>query len=244
MQESQSYKYLNLLDVISNINRIVRQNKSIDETFLKIVDAIHVYSNQSTPMSLGIYFNNIEYLSREYSDDFVCIASDFITSAGNKGRIQLCSQHKADNQSSLEMSENDYFMKSLVKIITQYINGLERTAGLTDKVDIDPPTKVNGPVSSRFLQRFLNKYTYNRDIYHDLMPFKVKEILLISSLYDAYAIESEGRFSEHMLGHKLRNCSGVFFVIPFFWIEMRVSSNPFKASIIRSCSSYNSCKTG
>ena len=32
------------------------------------------------------------------------------------------------------------------------------------------------------------------------MPFKVKEILLISSLYDAYAIEREGRFSEHMLG--------------------------------------------
>ena len=58
----------------------------------------------------------------------------------------------------------------------------------------------NGPVSSRFLQRFLNKYTYNRNIYHDLMPFKVTEILLISSLYDAYAIESEGRFSEHVLG--------------------------------------------
>ncbi len=32
------------------------------------------------------------------------------------------------------------------------------------------------------------------------MPFKVKEILLISSLYDAYSIESEGRFSEHVLG--------------------------------------------
>jgi hypothetical protein len=58
----------------------------------------------------------------------------------------------------------------------------------------------NGPVNSSFLQRFLNKYTYNRDIYHDLMPFKVTEILLISSLYDAYAIESEGRFSEHVLG--------------------------------------------
>ena len=58
----------------------------------------------------------------------------------------------------------------------------------------------NGPVNSKFLQRFLNKYTYNRDVYHDLMPFKVKEILLISSLYDAYAIESEGRFSEHVLG--------------------------------------------
>ena len=200
MQESQSYKYLNLLDVISNINRIVRQNKSIDETFLKIVDAIHVYSNMSAPMSLGIYFNDIEYLSKDYKDGFLCMASDFITNGGNKGRIQLCSKYKENSQSTLEMSENDYFMKSLVKIITQYLNGLERTAGLNEQVNITQPNKINGPVSSRFLQRFLNKYTYNRDIYHDLMPFKVKEILLISSLYDAYAIESEGRFSEHMLG--------------------------------------------
>ncbi len=200
MQESQSYKYLNLLDVISNINRIVRQNKSIDETFLKIVNAIHVYNNQSSHLSLGIYYNNVEYLSREYNDDFICLTSNFITSTGKKGKIKICSNQNTENQSSLEMSENDYFMKSLVKIITQYLNGIERTAGLTNTENIEPAEIINGPVSSRFLQRFLNKYTYNRDIYHDLMPFKVKEILLISSLYDAYAIESEGRFSEHMLG--------------------------------------------
>jgi hypothetical protein len=32
------------------------------------------------------------------------------------------------------------------------------------------------------------------------MPFKVKEILLVANLYDAYSIEREGRFSEHVLG--------------------------------------------
>ncbi|TVR74645.1 MAG: pyruvate, phosphate dikinase [Marinilabiliales bacterium] len=32
------------------------------------------------------------------------------------------------------------------------------------------------------------------------MPFKVKEILLVATLYDAYSIEKEGRFSDHMLG--------------------------------------------
>jgi two-component SAPR family response regulator len=50
------------------------------------------------------------------------------------------------------------------------------------------------------LQRFLNKNNYSRDIYHDLMPFKVKEILLVANLYDAYSIEREGRFSEYVLG--------------------------------------------
>ncbi|MBU2650561.1 MAG: pyruvate, phosphate dikinase [Bacteroidetes bacterium] len=32
------------------------------------------------------------------------------------------------------------------------------------------------------------------------MPFKVREILLVANLYDAYSIEKEGRFSEHVLG--------------------------------------------
>lgn len=200
MNESQSYKYLNLLDIISNINRIVRQNKSINNTLLEIVDAIPIYNKLSAPISLRIVFNNSEYLSKGYNDDFLCMESNFITTSGNKGKIQICSKQKTDKQSSETMSENDYLVKSLVKIITQYLDEFEKTTGLTSEINIEPAKNINGPVSSRFLQRFLNKYTYNRDIYHDLMPFKVKEILLISSLYDAYSIESEGRFSEHMLG--------------------------------------------
>ena len=51
----------------------------------------------------------------------------------------------------------------------------------------------------KLLQNYLNRESKSRDVYHDLMPFKVSEILLISSLYDAYSIEREGRFSEIML---------------------------------------------
>ncbi len=198
--ESQSYKHLNLLEIISNINRIVRQNKSIDNTLLEIADAIPVFNNLSTPIYLRIVFKNKEYLSREFKDDYMCIETNFITITGNRGKIQICSKNNIDETNSLVISENDYFMKSLVKIITQYLNEFERSTTRNQKVGADANNTTNGPVSSRFLQRFLNKYTYNRDIYHDLMPFKVREILLISSLYDAYAIESEGRFSEHMLG--------------------------------------------
>jgi CheY-like chemotaxis protein len=51
----------------------------------------------------------------------------------------------------------------------------------------------------QLLQNYLNRESKTRDVYHDLMPFKVNEILLISNLYDAYSIEREGRFSEIML---------------------------------------------
>ena len=200
MKEGQSYKYSNLLDIISNISRIVRQNKTIDETLMEIVDVIPVNSNLSTPLSLRIVFNNVDYLSREYNNDFLYKESSFISTAGNKGKIQIYSKDKLDDPNNQLNSKNDYFIQNLVRIITNYINKFEKTSGLTSSIDIETNNNINEPVSSKFLQRFLNKYTYNRDIYHDLMPFKVKEILLISSLYDAYAIESEGRFSEHMLG--------------------------------------------
>ena len=53
--------------------------------------------------------------------------------------------------------------------------------------------------SRQLLQKFLNKQNANRDIFHDLMPYKVKEVLLVATLYDAYAIEKEGHFSEYIL---------------------------------------------
>ena len=51
----------------------------------------------------------------------------------------------------------------------------------------------------RLLQSFMNRESNHRDIHHDMMPFKVQEILLVASLYDAFFIEREGRFSEIML---------------------------------------------
>ncbi len=39
-----------------------------------------------------------------------------------------------------------------------------------------------------------------REIYHMLMPFKIREILLVSSLYDAFIIEEEGLISELVIG--------------------------------------------
>jgi hypothetical protein len=46
----------------------------------------------------------------------------------------------------------------------------------------------------------MNKNNLSRDIFHDLMPFKVKEILLFANMYDAFSIDKEGRFSDHILG--------------------------------------------
>jgi hypothetical protein len=78
----------------------------------------------------------------------------------------------------------------------------------------DISTAINAPCSEReieqeeiphsqsrqLLQKFLIRHNSNKDIYHDLMQYKVREILLVANLYDAFNIEQEGRFFEQVTG--------------------------------------------
>ena len=49
----------------------------------------------------------------------------------------------------------------------------------------------------------INEYTSHKtdsEIYNDLMQFKVRNILLVASLYDAFILEMEGRLNEEIYG--------------------------------------------
>lgn len=197
MPNPETPQYLNLLEIISEVNHIVDQNKGIDETLLQLVERLQVLENATNPVYFRIIFSGKEYATKNFKETAFSSERSFKTTLGKIGHIQLFNQKQKTTYDRRNENEQFYFLNSMVSIVLRFINEQE-----------DKPTKIKpkdhiiekGIISSEFLQKFLNRYTYNRDVFHDLMPFKVKEILLISSLYDAYAIEREGRFSEHMLG--------------------------------------------
>ncbi|MFO7677774.1 MAG: DUF5752 family protein [Thermoplasmatota archaeon] len=49
-------------------------------------------------------------------------------------------------------------------------------------------------------ESFEETYELRSQIYHSLMPFRVKEILIVSSLYDSFIIEEEGLIAELVIG--------------------------------------------
>ena len=57
-----------------------------------------------------------------------------------------------------------------------------------------------GSRSSRIQEDFEETYELRSQIYHALMPFRVKDILIVSSLYDAFIIEEEGLIAELVIG--------------------------------------------
>jgi len=54
------------------------------------------------------------------------------------------------------------------------------------------------------LSKVYNRRRTDRDIFQDLMPFKVKELLLVATHYDSYAIVREGRFFDKIFGDYLQ----------------------------------------
>lgn len=54
------------------------------------------------------------------------------------------------------------------------------------------------------LSRLYKKQKTDRDIFQELMPTKVKEVLLVATLYDSYSIVREGQFSDKIFGEYLQ----------------------------------------
>ncbi|MCX6666099.1 MAG: hypothetical protein NT038_08615 [Euryarchaeota archaeon] len=54
--------------------------------------------------------------------------------------------------------------------------------------------------SARMKEDFEDNYELRSQIYHTLMPYRVKEILIVSSLYDAFTIQEEGLIAELVIG--------------------------------------------
>lgn len=53
------------------------------------------------------------------------------------------------------------------------------------------------------LSYYFTKFKFGEDHYHNLMKFRVRKIILISSFYDAYVLERDGQLSEQLYGEYL-----------------------------------------
>jgi CheY-like chemotaxis protein len=50
------------------------------------------------------------------------------------------------------------------------------------------------------LNYYYNKFKFGEDIFHQLMQRRVRDILLVSTFYDAFIFEQDGRLSEQIFG--------------------------------------------
>lgn len=190
------------LSAINQTTSILKEGKSIEETLQHI--ALYLPKAWQYPefCHCRIIFDDKKYKTPGFRETKWMIRSSFETIDGKNGGIEIYyTKEFPEIDEGPFMKEERHLIDNLAGIISGHLNSIKGRVILKKSQHVKLSPKENKAISSRqLLQLFLNKNNQDRDVYHDLMMFKVKEILLVANLYDAYSIEKEGRFSEYVLG--------------------------------------------
>lgn len=196
------------LTCINQTNQVIKESRPPEETLSQIVRIIPPAWQYPEMTVARIRLNNKQFTSPGFRESKWVMTQRFSTVDHRDGLIEVfyLKQFPEMDEGPF-LKEERHLIENLASIISNYLNALEARKILSKSIDEDnvrseiSQFQKPGEVNSRMLlQKFLNKQNANRDIFHDLMPYKVKEILLVATLYDAFSIEKEGRFSEHILG--------------------------------------------
>jgi hypothetical protein len=196
------------LTCINQTNQIIKESRPPEETLVQIARIIPPAWQYPEMTAARIRLDKKEFTSPGFRESKWVLTQRFSTVDHREGMIEVYYLKEfPELDEGPFLKEERHLIENLASIISNYLNALEARKILSKSIDEDTVrTEISqfqkpGEVNSRMLlQKFLNKQNANRDIFHDLMPYKVKEILLVATLYDAFSIEKEGRFSEHILG--------------------------------------------
>lgn len=204
---AENKERLKELAAINQTTALVKEGKSIDETLRQICMLLPEAWQYPEYTVARIQYGRIEYSTPDFRATPWSQRQTFETIDRQKGFIEVCyTREFVELDEGPFLREERYLINNLTSIILGYLNSLAalslmvESKGPVQSVHIEQQERGSHVASKKLLQKFLNKNNFDRDIYHDLMPFKVREILLVANLYDAYSIEREGRFSEYVLG--------------------------------------------
>jgi hypothetical protein len=190
------------LACINQTTSILKEGKPIEESLQQIVLLLPGAWQYPEYTVARIRFMNKVFETFNFAETGWRMYQEFLTIDGEKGSIEIfyTKEFREENEGPFLKEERD-LIQNISSLITGYINShkardLFRSHQVQDQNEED----IKDISSRKLLQKFLDRHNAERDVFHDLQPFKVKEILLVANLYDAYSIEGEGRFSDHILG--------------------------------------------
>ncbi len=199
---AQSKERLKELAAINKAIAITKEGKSIEDTLHQLCLILPDAWQYPEHTIVHIKYGKYEFQTSGFRVTPWCQRQDFESIDGDFGFIEVyyTREFHEEDEGPFLKEERD-LINNITNILTGYLNSI-KGKNIIKEVKTSQRRKPDGEpsTSKQLLQRFINQHNVDRDIYHDLMPFKVKEILLISTLYDAYSIEKEDRLTDNILG--------------------------------------------
>lgn len=199
---AQNKERLKELAAINRTTSIIKEGRTIEGTLRQICLILPDAWQFPQFTAARLKFGKIEFTSPNFEETPWLQRQEFETIDKEKGTIEIFyTKNFPEEYEGPFLKEERDLIVNISNLIAGYLNSIK---GKDYVKEVKSPKRSSEAepqhARKKLLQKFINQHNSDRDIYHDLMPFKVKEILLIATLYDAYNLEKEDRVTDNILG--------------------------------------------
>ncbi|MDA3930376.1 MAG: hypothetical protein PF541_15605 [Prolixibacteraceae bacterium] len=195
------------LDAINQTSKIIEEGNSIDETLNKICQILPPSWQYPKYTSCRITFEGNEYKTPNFVETEWIQKGQIITIDNKKGEIAIAylKQFPIEFEGPFLLEEQN-LLRNICKMANGYLNSYKGLQIINKKgIDVNPQFKYEAFRKSLInnkkpLQLYFNQQSLEKYIYFDMMKYKVKHILFVSTLYDAFMLESEDSFFAKFMG--------------------------------------------
>ena len=168
------------LACINQVNSLIAMGKPIRETIERIAQEIPGALNHPESKAVCISYNNAKFKSSEFEVTNSFLSTEFKTIDDLKGEIRVYNLRKiVNNKSDSFLPEEKRFIEAIVGLIVEFLNGrkaLQIIETSNEKGEEEDSLDADSVhiTTQQLLQKFLDRHNSERNLFHELMPFKVK----------------------------------------------------------------------
>jgi hypothetical protein len=195
------------LKAINLTSRIIEQGKAIDETLQEICDILPRSWQYPKHTVAKITFEGKLYVTKNFRETIWSQKENFLTIDNKKGSIQIfyLKQFPLEFEGPFLLEERNLLL-NICNLIAGYLNNYKgreiyhRNVFMSNQSHKSDEYRNSLIKNKKPLQLYFNQQTIDKYVYLDMMKYKIKHILFVSTLYDAFMLESEDSFFEKFMG--------------------------------------------
>jgi hypothetical protein len=205
---ADNYERIKELRAINKTSQIIALGRPIEETLQKICNILPASWQYPQLAAARISYEGKAYSSPRFKETPWVQHEAFVTIGNKKGRVELV--YLQEVPAAYEgpfLKEERNLIINIARLIAGYLNSFYGRQVLdAKKIDSSPLPSGRAEYreslikSDKPLNQFFNKQHLDKYIYLDMMKYKVKEILFVATLYDAFVLENEDSFFGQFMG--------------------------------------------
>jgi hypothetical protein len=195
------------LSAINQTTHIINKGMPTDETLQRICNILPKSWQYPDYTAARIRYEGQVYSSRKFKNTPWFQKESFVTIDNKKGSIEIYYLKEFPKEyDGPFLKEECSLLLNIAKLISGYLNHFKGR----EIIYKAPEPNTSSHKSEEYrnsliknkqpLQLFFNKQVLDKYIYLDMMKYKVKDILFVANLYDAFILENEDSFFEQFMG--------------------------------------------